>query len=95
MNTFRLTVSTPEGNIFEDEVRGISLRGSEGDLAILAGHIPFITAVKPGDCHIELSDGSTTTCYTDGGILTVAENAVTLLSGGFVQEHDHIDHIHI
>lgn len=93
MSTFKLTVSTPDGNVFESDVQGISLRGSEGDLAILAGHIPLITAVKPGNCHIELPDGSEMNCHTDGGILTVAQDAVTLLSGEFKSESDHSDHM--
>ena len=46
MNTFGLTISSPDGNIFQGEAVKLSVRGIEGDLAVMAGHIPFITAVK-------------------------------------------------
>ncbi len=58
MNTFPLTVASPDGNLFHGEAVQLTLRGSEGDLAVLAGHIPFITAVKPGACRILLPDGT-------------------------------------
>lgn len=83
MNTFFLVVSTPYGNKFEGEARGLYLRGTEGDLAVLAGHIPFITSVVSGKCKIEISDEEEKTGTTDGGILTVSEGKVTLLSGSF------------
>ena len=91
--SYRLIISTPEGKVFDGQVRGISLRGTEGDLAVLEGHIPFITAVKACDCHIELAEGPVETYYTDGGILVVSEESVTLLSGEFGSKHD-FDHEH-
>ena len=83
MNTFPLTVASPDGNLFHGEAVQLMLRGSEGDLAVLAGHIPFITAVKPGACRILLPDGTERTGKTDGGLLTVAADRVTLLSESF------------
>ena len=46
MKTFLLIISTPDGEMFNGEAVNISLRGVEGDLAVMAGHIPFVTAVK-------------------------------------------------
>ena len=81
MNTFLLAVSSPDGDIFRDKVCSISLRGVEGDLAVMAGHIPFVTTVKPCDVKITLEDGSLKVGKADGGILTVGSDMVTLLSG--------------
>ena len=83
MKTFRLTVSSPDGNIFAGDAVQLVARGVEGKLAVLAGHIPFITSLKAGECRIELPDGEEKTAYTDGGILTVSGESVTLLSGSF------------
>lgn len=83
MNTFNLTVATPDGSRFSGEVVGLFLRGTDGDLAILAGHTPFITAVQPGECRIELPDDTDRTARVDGGLLTVSAEKVTLLSGSF------------
>ncbi len=83
MNTFLLAVSSPDGDIFREEVCSISLRGAEGDLAVMAGHIPFVTTVKPCEVKIITEDGETKVGKTEGGILTVSNNMVTLLSGSF------------
>lgn len=83
MKTYPLTVSSPDGNLFHGQVAELILRGSEGDLAVLAGHIPFMTAVQPGACRIIFEDGSEKHGLTDGGLLTVAGDHVTLLSESF------------
>ena len=49
MNTFQLNISSPDGKIFEGAVARITVRGAEGDLAVMAGHVPFMTSVRPGD----------------------------------------------
>ena len=83
MNTFKLSITSPDGELFSGEVLRIILRGAEGDLAIMAGHIPFVTTVKSGECRILLEDETEKTGYADGGILTVSAEKVTLLSGSF------------
>ena len=83
MKTFNLTVSSPDGDIFKDEISAIFLRGTEGEFAILAGHTPFVTSVVPCECKIQLSDGSEKKANTEGGILTVSSDGATLLSGSF------------
>lgn len=83
MNTFQLTIATPDGNRFQGEVIGLFVRGAEGDLAILAGHVPFITSVQAGSCRLHLPDDDERSATLDGGLLTVSDKAVTLLSGSF------------
>lgn len=83
MNTFKLIVSTPDGNVFENETQMLIVRGTEGELAILAGHIPFITAVIPGNCKIILPDDTEKSAELGGGILTVQNDKTTLLCSNF------------
>lgn len=83
MRTFPLTVSSPDGNVFSGDVASVVLRGAAGDLMVMAGHVPFITSVKPCDVRVTLSDGEEKTGYTSGGILSVSADGTTLLSGVF------------
>ncbi len=83
MNTYTLTIATPDGNQFQGEVIGLFVRGAEGDLAVLAGHVPFITSVQAGSCRLHLPDDDEKSATLDGGLLTVSDKAVTLLSGSF------------
>ena len=56
MTPFKLTVSSPDGNKFEGDVVQFTVRGTEGELAVLAGHIPFVTSVIKGKCDLWTDD---------------------------------------
>ena len=83
MNTYRLIISTPDGSVFDDNAEVLIVRGTEGELAVMAGHIPFITAVKPGECKLVLSETQEKTATIGGGILTVQGDKTTLLCSDF------------
>lgn len=83
MNTFKFVVSSPNGNIFNDTVRSVSLRGADGDLAILAGHMPFVTSVIPCQCTITFDDATVKTCETKSGLLSVGKDETTLITNDF------------
>ncbi|MCM3040977.1 F0F1 ATP synthase subunit epsilon [Paenibacillus motobuensis] len=46
MSTFTLEIVTPEHVVFTEEVNSLTIRGIEGELGILPGHIPFVTPLK-------------------------------------------------
>jgi len=83
MNTFKLTVSSPDGNKFVGDVIKLDVRSTEGELAVMAGHVPFVTSLIKCPCTIWFEDGSTKTATADGGLLTVSRERVTLLSASF------------
>lgn len=83
MKQYKLTVSSPDGKFFEGDVVALYVRGCEGDIAILAGHSPFVTALVPCDVRIEFEDCSEKIGRAEGGILSVCTDEVTLLSGSF------------
>ena len=86
MNTFALIISTPDGDVYNGRAAMLVVRGTEGELAVMAGHTPFVTTVVPCDCKIEPAhDGEEIRIgHTDGGVLSVARDTVTLLTGRFV-----------
>ena len=83
MNTFHLTVSSPDGNKFDGPVYRLDVRGVEGELAVMAGHIPFITSVVNAPCARGLDEENKKSAVSDGGLLTVDTDRVIFLSGSF------------
>lgn len=81
MKNFHLTILSPDGEVFNDNVISLVLRGAEGDLAILNGHIPFVTSVRPGKCVVTLTDEEELEGYLESGILNVSKDDVSLLVG--------------
>ena len=80
MATFNLTIVSAERRIFEGEVKQIQATGVEGELGILPGHTPLLTAIKPGIVKFTLQDGNEEVIYVSGGFLEVQPNIVTVLA---------------
>ena len=85
MEKFRLKILTPEGTVMDKDAAGLYLRGAEGDLAVFAGHIPFVTPVKPGKCTVVSSDDKSADGFDDvegtisEGMLRVTSKEVLLM----------------
>ena len=57
MTTFHLTVVTPDGCAFEGQAERVVCRAIDGDLAILAKHGDYCTALGMGEAHIVNAEG--------------------------------------
>ena len=80
MKTFPLIISSPDGDLFRGDAETLILRGTEGDLAILAGHIPFVTAVVKSSCVVVTADEQRKEGTIEEGLLTVDADKVTVLT---------------
>jgi F-type H+-transporting ATPase subunit epsilon len=77
---YPLKVVTPERTVYSGTVEMVSLRGSEGELGILAHHIPLITAVRPCLVRITESGGTVRRLAIGGGFLEVGREGTVLLA---------------
>lgn len=80
MATFPLKIGTPDGLLFEDEVVRVVCRSITGDLAILARHINFCTALGMGEAHVVFEDGTRRDAACIGGMLSMLDGACHLLA---------------
>ena len=78
-NTFHLKIVTVDGLAFEGEVQRLMFRSTHGDLAILARHINYCTAVGMGTAHVVMEDGSERTAACIGGMCSMMDNECHLL----------------
>lgn len=84
MKEFKLQIAAPDGLRYNGSATQLSVRGIGGELAIMAGHIPFVTALAEGECRVYTEDNSSirrASCR--GGMLIVSKDAVRLLSSDF------------
>lgn len=80
MKKYHLRITTPAGNIFDGDAIRLSVRGVMGDIAIMAGHIPFVTALDDGEIKVYVSDNEIKKIDCSGGILTVSKDMVQVLA---------------
>ena len=67
----RLTVTTPHGYLVQAEVEELVAPGALGELVVLPGHIPLMSALKPGVLWYRQKDGVRYLAVADG-IMQVA-----------------------
>ena len=83
MKSYRLKITTPSEDVYDSEALQLSVRVTEGDIAIMAGHIPFVSAVVPGACRVYLTSGDIREGKCSDGILAVSSDGVRLLCSSF------------
>lgn len=80
MKTFPLRIGTPDGLWFEGDVERIVCRSITGNLAILAGHCNFCTALGMGEAHVVMPDGTKRSAACIGGMLSMMNGTCRLLA---------------
>ena len=88
MNTFPLRIGTPDGLLFEGQAERVVCRGITGDLAILAGHMNFCTALGMGEAHVILEDGSRRDAACIGGMISMMNGTCRVLATTWEWEED-------
>ncbi|SEU13702.1 F0F1 ATP synthase subunit epsilon [Paenibacillus sp. NFR01] len=79
MNTFLLEIVTPDHLVLSKQVNSLTVKGADGDLGILPGHIPLVTPLQVAPLIVK-ADGETTTIAVHGGFMEVHKDKVTVLA---------------
>ncbi|WP_119420802.1 ATP synthase F1 subunit epsilon [Desertibaculum subflavum] len=77
--TFELV--SPERVLLSVEAEMVVVPGSEGDFAVLAGHQPTISALRPGSIDVyEAGDRISSRIFVAGGLAEVSLDRLTVLA---------------
>ncbi len=87
--SFHIEIRTPEQLIYEGDVTSIRAPGIEGNFEILAGHLPFLTALDIGEIRVRESETPQLMAIS-GGVFEVLRSGVTVLveTGEWASEID-------
>jgi F-type H+-transporting ATPase subunit epsilon len=72
-------VLTPEGEVWEGEVRQVSTRTETGEIGILANHAPLLAALRPTELRLHVSDSEVKRYAQAHGWLQIFGNRARLL----------------
>jgi len=84
MELMKLEIVTPNGVIFDDEVKQVTLPGSEGEFGVLAGHAAVVSLLDTGVMLIEKADGKELSVAINGGYVKVNEEETLCMVDGAV-----------
>lgn len=79
MSTFLLEIVTPDHLAYSGEVERLTVRGVEGDLGILPGHIPMVTPLQVAPLTIKTGN-KTSQIAVNGGFVEVRKDKVVVLA---------------
>lgn len=88
MKTFPLRIGTPDGLLFEGDVEKVICRSITGDMAVLAGHINFCTALGMGEAKVIFPGGTRREAACIGGMLTMMNGVCRVLATTWEWEED-------
>ena len=84
MELMKLEIVTPEGVIFDDEVKQVTVPGGEGEFGILAGHAAVVSLLDTGVITIERKDNKEVSVAVNGGYVKVDEEKTLCMVDGAV-----------
>ena len=78
--TLRLDIVTPERVLLSEQAAMVVARAIDGDIGIMPGHAPLITALDVWPLKIKREDGSTYQISLCSGFMEVQPDKVTVLA---------------
>ena len=84
MELMKLEIVTPNGVIFDNEVKQVTIPGSEGEFGVLAGHAAVVSLLDAGVMVIERADGKEVSVAINGGYVKVEEEKTLCMVDGAV-----------
>lgn len=86
--TVHLDVVSAQENMFSGLVEKLQITGEMGELGIYPGHMPLLTAIKPGMVRLVKQHGEEEVIYLSGGVLEVQPDLVTVMADVAVRGED-------
>jgi len=82
MDLTKLEIVTPRGIIFDNNIKTVTLPGSEGEFGVLAQHAALVSELTAGVIDIEHENGTRELVAIDWGYAKVDEKKVAILANG-------------
>ncbi len=87
-NFFQVEIASAEEEIFSGLAQKLFVTGSEGELEILHGHAPLLTALAPGPVWVVKEDNKEEAFVILGGMLEVQPEVTIILANAAMRARD-------
>ncbi|GAC1535596.1 MAG: F0F1 ATP synthase subunit epsilon [Acidimicrobiales bacterium] len=86
--TMHVELVSPEQILFSGDAEMVSCRTTDGEIAFLTGHAPFVGALGIGPVTIRTAGGKDQKAAVHGGFVEVSHDRVTILSDVAEMAHE-------
>ncbi|NLY53929.1 MAG: F0F1 ATP synthase subunit epsilon [Firmicutes bacterium] len=81
MSAFRLEIVTPAGTVFSSDVESVTAQTLDGQIGVLAGHIPLVTVLETGVMRVRTAEKEEVRLAVSGGFMEMSsDNKLTVLA---------------
>jgi len=84
MELMKLEIITPNGVIFDNDVKQVTLPGSEGEFGVLPKHATLVSLLETGVIEIDKADNTQVAVAINSGYVKVDEEKTTCIVDGAV-----------
>ncbi|MCL2483728.1 MAG: F0F1 ATP synthase subunit epsilon [Propionibacteriaceae bacterium] len=78
--TFRVEIVSADRLVWEGEANQLVAMTTEGEIGVLAHHIPLIATLAPGTAEVTASDGTRHIIAVDGGFVSVTKDRAAIIA---------------
>lgn len=78
--TFRVEIVSASRLVWEGEATQLNATTTQGEIGIMANHIPLIATLAPGMAEVVTSDGHRQVVAIDGGFVSVSSTGTSIIS---------------
>ncbi|EGJ71385.1 ATPase, F1 complex, delta/epsilon subunit [Bacteroides coprosuis DSM 18011] len=74
----KLSIVSPERELFKGEIKEINLPGTKGKFTILTNHAPLVSSLEKGEVHYTTIEGIEYSLEIEEGFIEVSNNVVSV-----------------
>jgi F-type H+-transporting ATPase subunit epsilon len=71
---------SPERLLLSEDAEMVTIPGSEGEMGVMAGHMPLISTLKPGMIDVKIAHGQHHNFLVSGGFAEITATKITVLA---------------
>lgn len=75
----KITISKIDKILFSGEAESVAVPGTDGDMVILAHHMPIITSLKHGNIRVKSKSGTVDSFPIERGMMEVGKEETVIL----------------
>lgn len=83
-NTIKLSIVTPTGEIYSDDVKSVVLPGKDGEFGVLPNHSSLVSSLTVGVIEITKVDATIEAIAINWGHVKVSETSIDVLVDGAI-----------
>ena len=88
MAGYSFSILTPDGEVYQGDVKSVVAPGKTGHIGILADHAPIISMIAPGSLEIITTEEQSVSFNVGGGVLEVRPDKKVVALLDFAKKPD-------